>query len=85
MIAQNWHTTEVDARIQTAPPVVVVFVIRRNGSLVPNSPRVVQTSGNRALDLSAQRAVMDAAPFQELPSAYNKDQAEIELRFELRR
>jgi protein TonB len=84
-IAQNWHTNDVDARIQTAPPLLVVFTIRRNGSLVPGSVRVSQTSGNRALDTSALRAVMDAAPFQELPRAYTKDQAELELRFELRR
>jgi protein TonB len=83
-IAQNWHTNDIDARIQTAPPVAVVFTIRRNGSLA-GSVRVVESSGNRALDISAQRAIMDAAPFQELPAAYNKDQAEIELRFVLRR
>lgn len=83
-IAQNWHTSDIDARIQTAPPVAVVFTLRRNGSLA-GSVRVVESSGNRAVDLSAQRAVMDAAPFQELPSAYNQDQAEIELRFVLRR
>jgi TonB family protein len=84
-IAQNWHTNDVDARVQTAPPVTVVFTIRRNGSLVPGSARVAQSSGNHALDYSTLRAIMDAAPFQELPSGYNKDQAELELRFELRR
>jgi TonB family protein len=84
-IAQNWRTNDVDARVLTAPPVVVVFTIRRNGALVPNSARVSQSSGNRALDLSTLRAIMDAAPFQELPPGYNKDQAELELRFELRR
>lgn len=84
-IAQNWHTNDVDARIQTAPPVTVVFTIRRNGSLVSGSARVVQSSGNHALDYSTLRAIMDAAPFQEIPPGYNKDQAELELRFELRR
>jgi protein TonB len=84
-VAQNWHTADVDSRIHTAPPVTLVFTIRRNGSLVPGSVRVAQGSGNSTIDRSAMRAIMDAAPFQELPAGYNKDQAELELTFELRR
>jgi protein TonB len=84
-VARNWHTSDIDARVQTAPPVAVTFSILRNGQLVPGSVRVSQSSGNRALDFSAMRAIMDAAPFPGLPPQYNKNQADIELRFELRR
>ena len=84
-VARNWHTAEIDPRIRTAPQVAVVFTLLRNGSLVPGSVKVSQTSGNAALDLSAQRAIRDAAPFQPLPPQYERDQAVLELRFELRR
>jgi TonB family protein len=82
-VEQNWHTTELN--IQTAAPVAITFSILRNGALVPGSVKVSQSSGNRALDFSAQRAVLDAAPFPPLPPQYSKNQADIELRFELRR
>jgi periplasmic protein TonB len=82
-VEQNWHTSELN--IQGAAPVGITFSILRNGALVPGSVRVSQSSGNRALDYSAQRAVLDAAPFPPLPQQYSKNQADIELRFELRR
>jgi periplasmic protein TonB len=84
-VARNWKTAELDARISTAPPVSVVFTIRRDGSLVSGSVKVSQTSGNRAIDYSAQRAIMDAAPFPGLPPQYNGSEAVLELQFQLRR
>lgn len=84
-VAQSWKTTDIDPRIQTAPAAVISFSLLRNGNLVPGSVHISQTSGNRALDYSAQRAVLDAQPFPQLPAQFNKNQADIELRFELRR
>ncbi len=84
-VAQNWKTADIDPRIQIAPAVVVTFTIRRDGSLAPNSVKVSQSSGNRALDFSAQRAVYDAAPFGALPQGFPRPEATVELRFELRR
>src|SRR5438552_18062277 len=84
-VARNWKTAELDARIQSAPPVAVVFTIRRDGSLAPGSVKVSRTSGNQALDYSAQRAIMDAAPFPGLPPQYNGGEAVLELQFQLRR
>jgi TonB family protein len=49
------------------------------------STRVEQTSGNFALDLSAQRAIADAAPFPPLPAQYDKNEVQIELSFKLQR
>jgi TonB family protein len=82
-VEQNWHTSELN--IQGATPVAITFSVLRNGALVPGSVKVSQSSGNRALDFSAQRAVLDAAPFPPLPPQYSKNQADIELRFQLRR
>jgi len=84
-IARNWQTAGIDPRLQTAPPVVVVFTMLHSGALVPGSVRVRQSSGNRELDLSAMRAIMDAAPFPAMPQQFTPDRANIELEFVLRR
>jgi periplasmic protein TonB len=84
-VAQNWSTGGVDPRIATAPEVVVRFTLRRDGSVIPGSAKVVQTSGIGPLDISAQRAILDASPFGPLPAQFEKDQADLELHFVLRR
>jgi periplasmic protein TonB len=84
-VAQHWQTTTLNARIQTAPTVAVTFTINRDGSVPQNTIKIVQSSGILPVDISAQRAVMDAAPFPSLPAAYPRNDAQIELRFELRR
>jgi protein TonB len=84
-VARNWRTADLDPRLRTAPPVVLTFIIRRDGSVAPGSVRISQRSGNPALDFSAQRAILDAAPFQALPPQFQRSEAEIEFWFELRR
>jgi protein TonB len=84
-VGRNWKTSDVDPRLQTAPPVVVSFTIHRDGSLAPGSVRILQRSGNYALDTSAQRAVYDAAPFRPLPPGFARNEANIEFWFQLRR
>jgi periplasmic protein TonB len=79
-----WRTSDVNARIQTAPPVTVQFTIRKDGS-APGLPRIVQSSGDGNLDRSAQRAVLDAAPFPPLPAGFDRSEAVVELTFQLRR
>ncbi|HUJ21562.1 MAG TPA: TonB family protein [Bryobacteraceae bacterium] len=82
-VAQHWRTGDVDPRIRSAPPVIVTFSIRRDGTI--SGVRVAQTSGNLALDLSAQRAIADAAPFPALPAGYTGNDVGIEFWFELKR
>lgn len=84
-VAQAWHVADINPRIQTAPPVTVQFTIRKDGTLAPGLPRVVQTSGDANVDRSAQRAVMDAAPFPPLPNGFDRSEALVELTFVLRR
>ncbi|HYW45270.1 MAG TPA: TonB family protein [Bryobacteraceae bacterium] len=84
-VAQNWKPTDISSRSQTAPAAVVTFTIRKDGSVAPNSIKISQSSGNRALDFSAQRAVLDSVPFQPLPAGFPRSEAAVELRFELRR
>lgn len=82
-VAQKWRTDDVDARLQTAPPVIVTFEIMRDGTI--RGVRIESGSGNRALDLSAQRAIYEAAPFSPLPREYDRNSAQIEIWFLLKR
>jgi protein TonB len=80
-VGQNWRTNGLDPRLSNSA--VVIFVIRRDGSM-EGPPRIAERSGNDALDISAQRAILDAAPFPALPPQFNKNQAEVQLRFSLK-
>ena len=82
-VARHWSTSDFDSRL-TIPPAVVTFTLRRDGSLAPGSVKITERSGNAALDISAQRAVMDAAPFPPLPPGFSKNEAQVELRFNLK-
>jgi len=82
-IAQNWKTQDIDPRIRTAPPVVMNFTIQRNGTI--KDIKVKTSSGNLALDRSAERALYDVAKVEPLPAEYPRDEAVIEFWFELRR
>jgi protein TonB len=82
-VAQKWRTGDVDPRIRSAPPAIVTFTIRRDGSI--SNVRVEQTSGNFALDASAQRAIADAAPLPPLPAAFDRNEVSIEFWFQLQR
>lgn len=82
-VAQKWRTEDIDPRIQTAPKVIVTFEIQSNGSI--SNVRILQSSGNRALDYSAQRAIYEAAPFEPLPRGYERSSANIEIWFQFKR
>jgi periplasmic protein TonB len=84
-VARAWRTTDVDPRLHSLPQVIVTFTIERDGSVPPGSVRIEQRSGNSALDFSAQRAVLDAAPFPALPAGFSRNSADVEFTFELRR
>jgi periplasmic protein TonB len=79
-VAQYWKTTDIRAR--HAPVVGVTFTLHRDGSVT--GIHITQRSGISALDISAQRAVMDASPFPQLPPQFPKSDAEIEFLFQLK-
>jgi protein TonB len=83
-VARNWRTGDIDPRIR-AGQVVVTFTLRRDGSVPAGSVRITQRSDNAALNYSAQRAILDSAPFPPIPPQFTKNEAEIEFVFELRR
>jgi protein TonB len=82
-VGRAWHTG--DLRISSANPVVVTFTILRDGSVPEKSVQVKGRSGNAALDISAQRAILDAQPFPPLPQAYTRSSKDVEFIFDLRR
>jgi protein TonB len=82
-VARQWRTSDVDPRLQSAPTVIVTFVIHRSGSI--SDVRLEQSSGNRTLDDSALRAIYEASPFPPLPAQYERGDATIEFWFQLRR
>src|SRR5258706_13418868 len=71
-IAQNWKTQDVDPRIRTAPPVIMNFTILRNGTI--KDIKVKTTSGNLALDRSAERALYDVGKVEPHPQASTRDE-----------
>ncbi len=83
LVAQKWHTNDVDAHVQTAPLVIASFDLMRDGRI--RNLRVVQQSGISALDYSVQRAILEASPFPPIPAGFDKDSARVEFTFELKR
>ena len=68
---------------RNAKPATVSFDILRNGEV--RYVKIVQSSGIATLDFSARRAVIEAAPFPELPREFQRDSANVEFTFQLQR
>jgi TonB family protein len=81
-VGRKWNTATLS--MQSAPVAILTFTINRDGSVAENSIKVAQSSGIKPLDLSAVRAILDAK-FPPLPAGFTRNDAQIELRFELRR
>ncbi len=82
-VGEKWRTQDVDARLNTAPPVDVTFDIQRDGNV--RNIKVIQSSGNSALDFSAIRAVTEASPLPPLPPGFDRSSATVEFLFRLKR
>jgi len=82
-IARNWHTAGIAPQAPNSPLCAVTFVLHRDGTV--SNVRITGHSGNPALDNSAWRAILDAAPFPQLPAGFPKTDPEVEFVFELKR
>jgi protein TonB len=82
-VSRNWHTEQFDARMQTLPAAVITFEVFRDGSV--KNVRVSQSSGNFAVDQSAQRAILASVPLPKLPQGYEHDSAILEFWFRLQK
>lgn len=79
----NWFPGSVDPGPDNVLQTLVYFQIFRNGKI--STVTVRQSSGQRAFDLIAVRAVANAADFPPLPDEYDGEYLGINLLFEHRR
>ena len=75
-IKSNWEPPEQD----TSKRVVVFYTIKKNGKL--GSYKVLKTSGSRALDRAAIKALKKSEPFEPLPEGFTKDYVEVQFTFD---
>jgi len=84
IVASHWRTSDVDAKLQSAPPVIATFDLMRDGSI--RNFQLLQTSGILTLDNSVKRAILDCQGlFPPLPPQFPKSSAKVEFTFELKR
>jgi len=79
-VASVWIKPSTDARGGN-PRVTISFTLHRDGSV--SDVKISQRSGVPALDYSAQRAILDAAPLPPFPPGLNKNETGIDFVFEL--
>jgi protein TonB len=79
-ISQRWNTASVHSL--PAQKCAVSFTIARNGTVT--NVQVSQPSGDYLLDTSAKRAVLDANPLPPLPREFERNDATVELWFQIR-
>jgi periplasmic protein TonB len=79
LIAGKWNRADVNA----APTqmAAVTFTIAKNGAI--SNPKVSHPSGSYLLDTSALRAVLDSNPLPPLTAPCDRNEATVELRFQL--
>jgi protein TonB len=82
-ISGNWLQSTVDPSLGSAPRVVVVFTILRNGTVT--NVQVTQSSNNYSVDSSATRAVKESSPLAPLPPEYSGSNVNVEFWFDYHR
>jgi TonB family protein len=79
-ISSSWYSSLVAPGLKGKYITGVYFIVRRNGSI--SDLRVEKPSGNASLDLSARRAVENAAPFAPLPNDFSSQYLVVHFEFE---
>lgn len=79
-ITANWFQSLVDPGVGGVLQTQVYFRIYRNGTI--SDIKIESSSGVGSFDLSAQRAITNAAPFAALPNEYDGQYLGITLIFE---
>jgi TonB family protein len=76
-VAQHWNRSGVRTSLKCA----VSFTIAKNGTVT--NVQVTQPSGDYLLDTSAKRAILDTNPLPPLPQGFERNEATVELWFQL--
>jgi TonB family protein len=82
-ISSNWMQSTVDPTVTWAPRAQFTFQILRDGTVT--NVQMMQSSGNRSVDNSAQRAILNSSPMSGLPSNYSGSSVTVEFWFEFHR
>ena len=82
-ISQNWMQNTIDPGVRAArrAKTTVNFTINRDGSI--KNIRLAETSGNRSMDDSAQRALLGIDHFPPLPADYSGRYVDVTFDFDL--
>jgi len=82
-VNQNWMQNTIDPSVRAArkAKTTITFSINRDGSV--KNIRVSETSGNRSMDDSAQRALLSIDHFPPLPSDYSGRYVDVIFDFNL--
>lgn len=82
-VNQNWMQNTIDPAVRAArqAKTTVTFTINRDGSV--RNIRIAQSSGNRSMDDSAQRALLSIDRFPALPSDYSGTYVDVTFDFDL--
>ena len=82
-VNQNWMQNTIDPSVRAArrAKTVIAFTINRDGS--SKSIRVSESSGNRSMDDSAQRALLSIDRFPPLPTDYSGRYVDVIFDFDL--
>jgi len=82
-INQNWMQNSIDPAVRAArrAKTTVTFTINRDGSI--KNIRIAESSGNRSMDDSAQRALLSVDHFPPLPSDYSGKAVDVIFDFDL--
>ena len=79
-ISQNWLQSTIDINLRNAPRIYINFDILRDGTIA--NIGIAESSGNRSLDRSAQRAVYASTPLAPLPAQYRGRSVSVNFWFE---
>lgn len=79
-IAQHWNRANVHSL--PSQKCSVTFIIARNGTVT--NVQISQPSGDYLLDTSAKRAILDANPLPALPQQFPRNDATVEIVFQLK-
>jgi periplasmic protein TonB len=82
-VSSNWLQSTVDSSVSSAPRVVVIFQILRDGTIA--NIQVTRPSGNYSVDASAVRAIRASSPLDRLPAEYSGSNVSVEFWFDFHR
>lgn len=82
-ISQNWMQNTIDPSVRAArrAKTTMTFTINRDGSI--KNIRLAESSGNRSMDDSAQRALLGIEHFPPLPADYSGRYVDVTFDFDL--